>query len=96
MDNLNLKISHKKNLQSLQNLKNLKKTRKKELSGGFINIFSGDNKSLEEKLIGRNDIERYEVNAYGRRISQLAFQQGEKGESIKLTIDTKIQQLTNE
>ena len=37
--------------------------------------------------------ERYEVNAYGRRISQLAFQKGEKGETIKLTIDTKIQEL---
>ena len=36
------------------------------------------------------------MNAYGRRISQLAFQEGKKGETIKLTIDTKIQQLTNQ
>ena len=56
----------------------------------------GLEKTFENQLIGTNSIERYEVNAYGRRISQLAFQQGKKGESIKLTIDTKIQQLTNQ
>ena len=56
----------------------------------------GLEKTFENQLIGTNSIERYEVNAYGRRISQLAFQQGEKGELIKLTIDTKIQQLTNQ
>ena len=56
----------------------------------------GLEKSLEEKLIGTNDIERYEVNAYGRRISQLVFQKGEKGKTLKLTVDTKVQQLANE
>ena len=56
----------------------------------------GLEKTFENKLIGTNSVERYEVNAYGRRISQLAFQKGEKGETIKLTIDTKIQQLTNQ
>ena len=56
----------------------------------------GLEKSLEEKLIGTNDIERYEVNAYGRRISQLEFQKGEKGKTLKLTVDTKVQQLANE
>jgi len=56
----------------------------------------GLEKSLETKLIGTNDIERYEVNAYGRRISQLKFQKGEKGKTLRLTLDTKIQQLANE
>ena len=56
----------------------------------------GLEKSFEEKLIGSNDIERYEVNAYGRRISQLAFQKGEKGKTLRLTIDTEVQKLTNE
>ena len=55
----------------------------------------GLEKSFEEKLIGTNDIERYEVNAYGRRISQLEFQKGEKGKTLKLTIDTKVQQLAH-
>ena len=56
----------------------------------------GLEKSFEEKLIGTNDIERYEVNAYGRRISQLEFQKGEKGKTLRLTIDTEVQKLTNE
>ncbi|MDA9701856.1 penicillin-binding protein 2 [Candidatus Pelagibacter sp.] len=57
---------------------------------------TGLEKSFEQKLIGSNSVERYEVNAYGRRISQLAFQKGDKGETIKLTIDTEIQKLSNE
>ena len=56
----------------------------------------GLEKSFEEKLIGTNDIERYEVNAYGRRISQLEFQKGERGKTLRLTIDTEIQKLTND
>ena len=55
----------------------------------------GLEKTLEEELIGSNDIERYEVNAYGRRISQLEFQKGEKGKTVRLTIDTEVQQLAN-
>ncbi len=56
----------------------------------------GLEKTFEDKLIGTNDIERYEVNAYGRRISQLEFQKGEKGKTLRLTIDTEIQKLANE
>ena len=57
---------------------------------------TGLEKSFENKLIGTNDIERYEVNAYGRRISQLEFQKGEKGKNLRLTIDTEVQKLTSE
>ncbi|MDC3062078.1 penicillin-binding protein 2 [Candidatus Pelagibacter sp.] len=56
----------------------------------------GLEKTFEEKLIGTNDIERYEVNAYGRRISQLEFQKGKKGKTLKLTIDTEVQKLAND
>ena len=56
----------------------------------------GLEKTFEDDLIGNNSIERYEVNAYGRRISQLEFQKGNKGKTIKLTIDTEIQKLANE
>jgi len=55
----------------------------------------GLEKSFESDLIGTNDIERYEVNAYGRRISQLAFQKGQKGKNIRLTIDSEVQKLTS-
>jgi penicillin-binding protein 2 len=57
---------------------------------------TGLEKSFEDRLIGDNSIERYEVNAYGRRISQLAFKDGDKGKTIKLTIDTEIQKFTNQ
>ena len=56
----------------------------------------GLEKSFENQLIGTNDIERYEVNAYGRRISQLEFQKGEKGKTLKLTVDVEVQKLANE
>ena len=56
----------------------------------------GLEKSFENILIGDNSIERYEVNAYGRRISQLAFKNGDKGESIQLTVDTEVQKFANE
>ena len=69
---------------------------KKNFVSGLKVGKTGLEKSFEEKLIGTNDIERYEVNAYGRRISQLEFQKGEKGKTLKLTIDTKVQQLANE
>ena len=57
---------------------------------------TGLEKTFENDLIGHNSIERYEVNAYGRRISQLAFQEGDRGKTVKLTVDTEIQKLTNE
>ena len=57
---------------------------------------TGLEKSFEKSLIGDNSIERYEVNAYGRRISQLAFQNGDKGKTIKLTVDTEVQKFTNQ
>ena len=56
----------------------------------------GLEKTFENDLIGNNSIERYEVNAYGRRISQLAFQNGDQGKTVKLTVDTEIQKLANE
>ena len=57
---------------------------------------SGLEKIFEKDLIGTNGVKRYEVNAYGKRISQLDFKEGQKGKNIKLTIDTEIQILSNE
>ncbi len=56
----------------------------------------GLEKTFENDLIGTNGIQRYEVNAYGKRINQIDFQEGIKGKTIKLTIDTEIQKLCNE
>ncbi|MDB3982523.1 penicillin-binding protein 2 [Candidatus Pelagibacter sp.] len=54
----------------------------------------GLEKTLENYLIGKNAIQRYEVNAYGKRINQLEYQKGEKGSKIRLTLDTEIQKLS--
>ena len=56
----------------------------------------GLEKSLENSLIGMNGVQRYEVNAYGKRINQIDHIEGQKGQSIRLTVDTKIQQKCNE
>jgi len=57
---------------------------------------TGLEKTFENELIGTNGIQRYEVNAYGKRISQLDHTDGLNGKTIKLTIDTEIQKLCNE
>ena len=57
---------------------------------------SGLEKTFENELIGTNGIQRYEVNAYGKRINQLEYQKGNKGKNIILTIDTEIQSLCDE
>ena len=56
---------------------------------------TGLEKSLEQELIGLNGVERYEVNAFGKRIKQIDYKEGVQGKKIKLTIDTEIQKLSN-
>ncbi|MDC0353482.1 penicillin-binding protein 2, partial [Candidatus Pelagibacter sp.] len=56
----------------------------------------GLEKRLEDHLIGTNAIQRYEVNAYGKRINQLEYQKGKQGSQIRLTVDTEIQKACGE
>ena len=80
------------NQKDIENVQSIQKNFVPGLKVGKVGL----EKSFEDKLIGSNDIERYEVNAYGRRISQLEFQKGKKGETLRLTIDTEVQKLTTE
>ena len=57
---------------------------------------SGLEKKFENELIGTNSIQRYEVNAFGKRINQIDFKEGSRGQTINLTIDTEIQKLTSD
>ena len=57
---------------------------------------TGLEKSFENKLIGTNGVQRYEVNAYGKRINQIDHKEGIQGEQINLTIDSEVQKLSNE
>jgi len=56
----------------------------------------GLEKSFENDLIGVNGVQRYEVNAYGKRIKQIDYSEGTKGRTVQLTIDTEIQKYCNE
>ena len=80
------------NEQDILSNENIKEKFVQGLKVGKIGL----EKTFENDLIGSNSIERYEVNAYGRRISQLAFQKGDQGKTIKLTIDTEVQKLAND
>ncbi len=56
----------------------------------------GLEKAFENDLIGSNGIQRYEVNAYGKRINQIDFEEGKKGKNLRLTVDTEVQKLAND
>ena len=56
----------------------------------------GLEKTLENDLSGINDIQRYEVNAYGKRINQLDYQKGAQASKIRITLDTDVQKLSAE
>ena len=79
------------NERDIQNNETIKKNFVPGIKIGKIGL----EKTFENELIGTNDIERYEVNAYGRRINQLEFQKGNSGKTVRLTIDTKVQKFIN-
>ncbi len=82
--------------QASQNdLLNNEEIKKKHVPGLRVGKI-GLEKSLENELIGMNGVQRFEVNAYGKRINQIDHIEGQKGQSIKLTVDTIIQQKCNE
>ena len=57
---------------------------------------TGLEKTFEKDLIGINGVQRYEVNAYGKRINQIDHVDGIKGKNITLTIDAEVQKLSND
>jgi len=56
---------------------------------------SGLEKILNEKIIGKPGVQRFEVNAYGKRIKELKFIEGSIGQNFKTTIDKDIQKYAN-
>ena len=57
---------------------------------------NGLEKSLNEEIIGKPGLQRFEVNAFGKRIKELKFIQGVQGRNFKTTIDIEIQQFSND
>ena len=80
---------------SVNDLVNNKVIKERNVPGLRVGI-SGLEKKFENELIGTNSIQRYEVNAFGKRINQIDFKEGSKGQTINLTIDTEIQKLTSD
>ena len=57
---------------------------------------NGLEKLLNEKIIGKPGIQRFEVNAYGKRIKELELVKGIQGQNFRTTIDEEIQKFTIE
>ncbi len=57
---------------------------------------SGLEKSLNSSIIGEPGFQRFEVNAYGKRVKELKFTQGTFGKNYRTTIDTEIQKYASE
>ena len=57
---------------------------------------TGLEKSLNQIIIGKPGIQRYEVNAHGKRVKEVKFTQGTVGESFTTTLDIEVQKFTNE
>ncbi len=57
---------------------------------------NGLEKLLNEQMIGKPAIQRFEVNAYGKRIKELELFKGNAGTDFRTTIDQEIQEFTSE
>ncbi|MDC3157069.1 penicillin-binding protein 2 [Candidatus Pelagibacter bacterium] len=57
---------------------------------------TGLERKLDEKIIGKVGYQRYEVNAYGKRIREILINSGQVGKSFKTTLDYEVQKYTNE
>ena len=51
---------------------------------------------LDKDIIGKVGFQRYEVNAYGKRIKQIKLDTGQAGQDYRLTIDKEIQKFATE
>ena len=57
---------------------------------------NGLEKLLNETIIGKPGIQRFEVNAYGKRINELKLVEGIPGQNFRTTIDQEVQKYTSE
>ncbi len=52
---------------------------------------AGLEKTLEKELIGVSGIQRYEVNAHGKKINQINRVEGTQGKNFRITVDQEVQ-----
>ena len=80
---------------SLADLRN--KTYLKDLNIEGVGIGkTGLESSLDEQMLGSPGYLRYEVNAYGKKIKQVATDKGLKGKTYRTTLDQSIQKFSTE
>ena len=56
---------------------------------------NGLEKSLNEPMIGTPGLQRFEVNAYGKRIKELKFVEGTVGKNFRTTLDQEVQKFAS-
>ena len=57
---------------------------------------TGLEKSFNELMIGKPGIQRFEVNAFGKRIKELKLVKGIEGKNFRVTIDQEVQKFSSE
>ena len=57
---------------------------------------TGLESSLDEQMLGSPGYLRYEVNAYGKKVKQVAMNDGLKGKTFRTTLDQSIQNVATE
>tara|TARA_Y100000590_G_scaffold87022_1_gene97455 strand:- start:5169 stop:7052 length:1884 start_codon:yes stop_codon:yes gene_type:complete len=80
---------------SVEDLENSKLLREINVPG----LKTGKNgleKSLNEGMIGQPGLQRFEVNAHGKRIKELKFIQGTPGKNYRTTLDIEVQKYAGE
>ena len=63
---------------------------------GFKTCKNGLEKSLNEEMIGQPGLQRFEVNAHGKRIKELKLIQGTTGKNYRTTLDIEVQKFASE
>ncbi len=73
-----------------------KKQYLKDMSVGIAVGKTGLENKLDKDIIGKVGFQRYEVNAFGKRIKQIQIDPGESGKNYRTTLDLEIQKYTSE
>ena len=68
----------------------------KDMSVGIAVGKTGLENKLDKDIIGKVGFQRYEVNAFGKRIKQIQIDPGESGKNYRTTIDLDVQKFTSE
>ena len=73
-----------------------KKYLKEILVPGIAVGKTGLERRFDKEMIGKVGFQRYEVNAFGKRIKQILVNQGQAGKDYKTTLDLEVQKYTAE